>query len=67
MKKMNDAELILRAKNQDEEAFNSLYAKYYKSLLYTAYRLTNNEADAQDAVQLAFIQMQSSIQDLRDP
>lgn len=67
MKKMNDNELILRAKNKDEEAFNCLYTKYYKSLLYTAYRLTNNEADAQDAVQLAFIQMQSSIQDLRDP
>ena len=49
-----DDRLIERVQNGDEEAFNSLYDKYYKTMLYTAFRITNNMEDAKDAVQAAF-------------
>lgn len=62
-----DDQLIKKVKNGDEEAFNSLYQKYYKTMLYTAYRLTNNMEDAKDAVQAAFLQMYRSIGNLKDP
>lgn len=62
-----DDQLIEKVQNGDEEAFNSLYQKYYKTMLYTAYRLTNNMEDAKDAVQAAFLQMYRSIGNLKDP
>ncbi len=62
-----DDQLIQRVQNGDEEAFNLLYNKYYKTLLYTANRLTNNMEDAKDAVQAAFFQMYRSIGNLKDP
>lgn len=62
-----DNELIERLQSGDEEAFNELYQKYYKPLLYTACRLTNNIEDAKDAVQSAFMQMFTSIKNLKDP
>lgn len=70
MIKMNfhkDQELIERAKLGDEEAFTALYETYYASLIATAYRLTNNQEDAKDAVQNAFIQMHKSIHNLKEP
>lgn len=62
-----DDELIERLQAGDDKAFDELYEKYYKSLLYTACRLTNNIEDAKDAVQSAFIQMFTSIKNLKDP
>ncbi len=62
-----DDRLIERVQNGDEEAFNSLYDKYYKTMLYTAFRITNNMEDAKDAVQAAFFQMYRSIGNLKDP
>ena len=60
-----DEELIKRLQSGDNEAFNELYEKYYKPLLYTACRLTNNIEDAKDAVQSAFMQMYTSIHNLK--
>lgn len=62
-----DDRLIEKVQSGDEEAFNLLYDKYYKPMLYTAYRLTNNMEDAKDAVQAAFFQMYKSIGNLKDP
>lgn len=62
-----DDQLIERLQAGDIEAFNELYEKYYKPLLYTACRLTNNVEDAKDAVQSAFMQMFTSIKNLKDP
>ncbi len=62
-----DDQLIKRAQSGDEEAFNALYEKYYKTMLYSAYRFTNNMEDAKDAVQTAFMQMYQSIGNLKDP
>lgn len=62
-----DLEVIERAKQGDEEAFTILYETYYASLLATAYRLTNNQEDAKDALQNAFIQMHKSIHNLKEP
>lgn len=62
-----DDELIARLQAGDTEAFNELYNKYYKPFLFTACRLTNNIEDAKDAVQSAFIQMFTSIKNLKDP
>ena len=62
-----DEELIKRLQSGDNEAFNELYEKYYKPLLYTACRLTNNIEDAKDAVQSAFMQMYTSIHNLKEP
>lgn len=62
-----DDELIKRLQSGDNEAFNELYEKYYKPLLYTACRLTNNIEDAKDAVQSAFMQMYTSIHNLKEP
>ena len=62
-----DDELIARLQAGDTEAFNELYKKYYKPFLFTACRLTNNIEDAKDAVQSSFIQMFTSIKNLKDP
>lgn len=62
-----DDQLIQRVQSGDEEAFNALYQKYYKTMLYAAYRLTNNMEDAKDAVQAAFLQVYRSIGNLKDP
>ncbi len=62
-----DDQLIVRAQCGDEEAFNALYEKYYKPMLFVAYRMTNNIEDAKDAVQAAFMQMYQSIANLKEP
>lgn len=59
--------LIRQAQSGEEDAFNALYRKYYKTMLYTAFRFTNNIEDAKDAVQSAFMQMYQSIGNLKDP
>lgn len=59
--------MIHRAKNHDEEAFQQLYQHYYQRAYYIALRMTNSDSDAQDAVQEAFIQVQKSIHELKEP
>lgn len=62
-----DEQLIKRLQSGDADAFNEIYEKYYKPLLYTAYRITHNIEDAKDAVQSSFMQMFCSIQNLKEP
>jgi len=67
MKKMALPQLIARVKNQDEEAFNELYRRYYKLVRYIAFGMTKNNADTDEIVQEVFLQVQKSITNLKDP
>lgn len=67
MQNKNITELVLLMQEGNEEAFNEVYHRFHKSLHYMAYRMTNNEADAMDAVQETFIQLQKSIHTLKEP
>ena len=59
-------QLIRKAQNQDEEAFNELYRRYYKLVRYIAFGLTKSNADTDEIVQEVFLQVQRSIKDLKD-
>lgn len=59
--------LIKKAQLHDEAAFQKLYEHYYHRAYYIALRMTNNDADAQDAVQESFIQVQKSLSELKEP
>lgn len=67
MKEQSPEGLVQRVQEHDEDAFNELYQRYRRLVHYIAFQLTKNEADADDIVQETFIQVQSSIQDLKDP
>ena len=51
----NDLELVERARVGDTDAFKELVDRHSRTLFKTAYRLTGNEADADDLVQEAFL------------
>lgn len=67
MKNLALTELVKKVADQDEEAFNELYRRYYKLVRYIAYGLTKSDADTDEIVQEVFIQVQKSIHDLNDP
>lgn len=62
-----EIDLVKNAQAGDEIAFNDLYRMYYKQAYYFALRITNCDADAQDATQETFITIKDAIKDLRDP
>ncbi len=43
--------------NEDEAAFEILYKQYVNLMLYTANSILKNQADSEDAVQMAFIRI----------
>lgn len=51
---MTDKDLVLRLKNKDEEAFNTLYAKYNRLVLFTVSKILENKEDADDVTNLTF-------------
>lgn len=59
--------LVKRMKEGDELAFVRLYELYYNQSYYFALKITRNEADAKDAIQLAFMQVRQSIHQLNHP
>lgn len=59
--------IVRKAISGDEKAFLKLYDRYYRQLYYLALKITKNPADASDAVQDAFLQIQESINSLRNP
>jgi len=67
MKERCDKELVLAAQNDDERALSEIFERYQKSLYYTAYKITNNKEDAQDALQETFLQVTRSIKNMRHP
>ncbi len=61
-----ETDLVEKAQMGDEQAFNELYRFFYKQAYYFALKITNCDADAQDAVQESFITIKRSITDLRE-
>ncbi len=62
----NEINLIKKAQQGDELAFNELYQGFYKQAYYFALKVTNCDADAQDAVQESFITIRTAIRELRE-
>lgn len=64
-----DVKLIQAIQNDEggEEAFEALYRKYYKLVLFIANRECANESDAQDVLQETFIEIRKSIPRLKNP
>lgn len=60
-------DLVKRMQKGDELAFNEIYQEFYEPMLYIAYELTHNDADAKDATQDMFIQLHKSISTLHEP
>lgn len=67
MKKAKLPVLIAQLQLHDEEAFNEIYRRYHKLVRYIAYGLTKNHADTDEVVQEVFLQVQKSINDLKEP
>lgn len=59
--------VIEAASAGDKKAFKTIYDRYYKQLFYLALKITGNYADANDAIQDTFLQIQNSLKDLRNP
>lgn len=66
MKAYSDEKLVLEAQQGNENAFNELYDRYHKRLEYVAMKLCKNNEDAKDAVQQTFIQVHTSLANLRE-
>lgn len=62
---MDDAQLLNRLE-QEEEAFNELYNRYYKLVYYIAYEMCHNDADAKDVMQETFLKVKRGAKDIRD-
>lgn len=52
---MSDAELIARAKRGDRQAYETVVRRYDQLAFRTAYLLTGDAGDAEDAAQAAFL------------
>ena len=52
-----DTEIVARARAGEEEAFQMLVQEHSRSVFRLAYRLTRNEADAEEAVQETFLRV----------
>lgn len=67
MKKKSLPALVELVQQNNEEAFNELYRRYYKLVRYIAFGMTKSDADTDEIVQEVFIQVQKSIKNLKDP
>lgn len=67
MKRKDLPKLIKEIQAGNEEAFAKLYHDFYIAFYYMALKLTQNEADAQDAVQDTFINIRKNINHLKSP
>lgn len=67
MKKKTLPALVELVQQNNEEAFNELYRRYYKLVRYIAFGMTKSDADTDEIVQEVFIQVQKSIKNLKDP
>lgn len=55
MKGNTNKELAIRLRNDDKEAFNSLYQNYHSAIYYNVLKLTRDFSIAEDIVQEVFI------------
>ena len=64
---MTDAALVTAARRDDCNAFEELVVRYHRMALAAAYRTVSSPADAEDAVQDAFIAAWLKLDTLREP
>ena len=64
---MDTTDLVLSAKNGDQQAITALYNLSYKPAYAVAVKMTGNEDDAFDVLQDAYIKAFSSLDQLTDP
>ena len=58
---LTDIDLVERVRGGDDDAFRILVERHTRSLYRTAYRITNNAADADDVVQETFLRAYRAI------
>lgn len=63
----SDAELVLRARGRDLEAFGQLYDRYARLVRAIAFDATRDLAQAQDLAQDVFLRAFQRLGELRDP
>ena len=64
---MDTTELVLYAKNGNQQAITALYNLSYKPAYAVAFKMTGNEDDAFDVLQDAYIKAFNSLDQLNDP
>ena len=64
---MDTTDLVLSAKNGNQQAITALYNLSYKPAYAVAVKMTGNEDDAFDVLQDAYIKAFSSLEQLTDP
>jgi len=57
----NDMDLVMRAKDGDDSAFEQLVLAYQKKIYNLAYRMTSNEQDALDVSQEVFLRIYKAL------
>ncbi|MDH7570615.1 MAG: sigma-70 family RNA polymerase sigma factor [Armatimonadota bacterium] len=60
-----DAELVALAKRGDREAFEELFRRHYRQVFAVVFRVLNNPAEAEDAVQDAFVRAFNGLRGFR--
>ncbi|MFQ5752358.1 MAG: RNA polymerase sigma factor [bacterium] len=53
----DDLQLILLCQNGDREAQHQLYHQHKDTVFSIAYRMTNNQQEAEDLAQMAFVRI----------
>lgn len=59
-------ELLIQARNGDEEAFSQLFTLYHRSVYIKANQILKSDADAQDVVQETFLIVHDKLYQLRE-
>lgn len=67
IKKVGEMGLIALVQEGNENAFDELYQRYHKLVYYVAFKMCQNDADAQDVAQETFIEIKRSIKSLQKP
>lgn len=66
MNSLSDREVVLLAKQGNEDAYTELFSRYQKMVFFVALKVCNNEADAHDVVQETFIKVRKYIASLKE-
>ena len=67
MEKKDIVKLVEMAANNDNQAFNSLYEEYGKTVYFTALKLTGNKQEAEDILQETFLSAIEKLDTLKNP
>ncbi|MEM1216565.1 MAG: RNA polymerase sigma factor [Bacteroidota bacterium] len=63
----NLSQRVRQAAKGDQRAIQQLYEQHAPAMLTTAYRITNNLADAEDVIQEGFVRSFQQLRKLQDP